>query len=244
MLMPRDDDPLPTGVLITTTGGLTGGDHVECRFQADAGARVRLTTQAAEKIYKARPGDGPVHIDVTLTAGPGAWLEWVPQETILFDHSALKRVTRLDVYSGGEVLAAEMSVLGRAAHGERWTRGLLHERWSVSVDGQLRWLDALRLDDDGPLHSPQAFQGARALATMVYVGPTPDDACRDALRQCLHDALQPQCAGGVTRVNGVIIGRLMGPDPQAVRRSLGDALSSARAMLADLPPELPRVWHT
>src|SRR5215472_13997928 len=72
----------PTAVLLTTSGGLTGGDRVRLSFAARDGAVATITSQAAEKIYRALDDD--CRIDIGIDTGQ-AWLEWLPQETILFD---------------------------------------------------------------------------------------------------------------------------------------------------------------
>lgn len=245
LLLPREGGAaLPTGVLLTTTGGLTGGDVIQCRFSAGPGARVRLTTQAAEKIYRARADDPPATVEAELHVAAGAWLEWVPQEAILFDRCALRRKTTLHVHPEGRTLAAEMVILGRLARGERWAEGLLDDRWAVYVGGALRWLDALRLDGGALLDHPQAFAGARALATAIYSGADAAER-RPALREALRGALDVRegAFGGLTAVNGLLIARLMGPDAAAVRAALADYLATARALLADLPEAMPRVWN-
>ena len=77
------------GVIINTAGGMVGGDHAELAIEAAAGAGVTLTTQSAEKIY--RSTGAPTRMDTALRLGPGALLEWLPQETIFFDRCALRR---------------------------------------------------------------------------------------------------------------------------------------------------------
>ncbi len=69
-------------VLINTSGGLTGGDRMSWRVEAEAGAALTLTTQACEKVYRAR--DGRAEATVSLNAAAGARIDWLPQETILF----------------------------------------------------------------------------------------------------------------------------------------------------------------
>jgi len=47
-------------VLLTTSGGLTGGDRTRVSVSVEPGARATITTQAAEKIYRALPDTGDV----------------------------------------------------------------------------------------------------------------------------------------------------------------------------------------
>src|SRR6266702_3535063 len=87
--------------------------------------------QAAEKIYRAAKGGGHCTMDIAVTVGEGATLDWLPQETIVFEGARLKRRTVADVEPGGALLACEMVVLGRAASGERFVSGLLLDSWSL-----------------------------------------------------------------------------------------------------------------
>ena len=81
-------DPLEA-VLINTAGGLTGGDRIAWNIQAGPDASVSVTTQACEKLYRA--ASGRAESSIGLVAGEGARIAWLPQETILFDRSRLRR---------------------------------------------------------------------------------------------------------------------------------------------------------
>jgi hypothetical protein len=44
-------------------------------------------------------------------------------------------------------------------------------------------------------------------------------------------------------VNGVLVARLLGDDPLAVRSAFTQFWAGFRAAVAGLPPTLPRLWH-
>ena len=111
---------LKLGVLLTTTGGLTGGDRLDIDVEADANAEATVSTQAAEKIYRSMGAD--CRVRVSLRVGDAAWLEWLMQETILFDGARLARRTEADVAPTGRLLAVESLVFG-SAMGEDFRRG-------------------------------------------------------------------------------------------------------------------------
>jgi urease accessory protein len=241
VLFPRPEpDDLPVAALLTTSGGLAGGDRLRLSITAEAGARAIAATVAAEKIYRSL---GPVtEVEVTLAADAGAWLEWLPQETILFDRARLSRRVTADVGEGARLLAAETVVFGRAARGERFSQGLLHESWRIRSAGRLVWADALRLEGDiaARLDAAAGFAGAAALATAVYVG---DDAASHLPRaRALAETSGGQ--GGATVVNGVLVARFLGPRADGVRRALMHYLTGLRHAAAGLPAALPRLWHT
>ena len=229
----------PNAVLLTTCGGLADGDRVRINVTAEAGARATVTSQAAEKIYRSRGDD--CRVGVTLTAGAGAWLEFLPHETILFDGGRLRRATELHVAGGGRLLACEMVTFGRVARGEEFRRGFLRDAWSVRRAGGLVWTDALKLEGDLPalLGRARAFAGARALASVLYVA---DDAPEhlESARLLLEGATSH---AAVTAVNGLLLARFFGPDPAAVRRDLGLYLGGLRHHVAGLARQLPRVWY-
>jgi urease accessory protein len=226
-------------VLINTGGGVVGGDRLEVALEAGPDTQVRATTQAAEKIY--RSAGRSCALEVSLAAGRGAWLEWLPQETILFDGCCIGRQLVLDLAPGARALAGEMMVFGRAAHGESLTRGSIRDRWWLRRDGRLLWADALRLEGAlAPcLAAPFGFADARAMATLVYVA---EDAAA-----WLEPARELVAAGevisGVTCLPGVLIGRWLGADAQALRIAYGRFVARFRALVAGLPPRLPTVWQ-
>ena len=115
---PEPGEP-PQAVLVTTSGGVTDGDSLTMAIEVGPGAEAVAATQAAEKIYRAARSTEHCRMDIAVTVGEGAALDWLPQETIVFQGARLRRRTVADVASGGSLLACEMVVLGRAASGER-----------------------------------------------------------------------------------------------------------------------------
>ena len=236
-LFPRPLRPgRPEAVLLNTAGGLTGGDRMAIDVTWGAQSAAAVTTQAAEKIYRA--GDGDARIDTRLTVGDGARADWLPQETILFDNARLSRTTTIDAAPGARVLAAEALVLGRAAMGETITATAVSDRWRVSRGGRLVFADALRLDRDlaRALAGGACLAGHRALATVLYLAPDAEarlDGARDAL-----GANGEAGTAGASAWDGLLVARLLAPDGLTLRRRLATLL----AWLSDSP--LPRIWWT
>jgi urease accessory protein len=237
MLFPRVDDPLPLAVYTNTAGGLVGGDRALIEITAGEDTALTVTAQAAEKVYRSLGLD--TAIANQLIVRNGAWLEWLPQETILFDRSRLRRTMRIDLSATARVLAGEMLVFGRIARGERVTSGLVHDAWEIRREGKLLWADALHLDDDIAtiLANPACFGEARAYATLIYVGEE-IAAMVEALREHgLSDG------GAATCIGPVLIARWLSADPLAVRRSFAKAWAFLRQQARGLPALLPRIWQ-
>jgi urease accessory protein len=221
-------------MVLNTAGGLTGGDRVSIAVSAEAAASATVSTAAAEKLYRSLGPDCVVTVD--LNVGDGAWLEWLPQETILFDGARLRRSLSARVAVTGRFLAAEMLVFGRVASGERWTRGSLRDKWRIERARELAWYDSMCLTGEAVAH-PAGIGAADTLATAAYVGA---DAARHLpLARDLTDDLP--CRAGATLVNGILLARFLG-SAVAVRASLAHYVAGLRHGAAGLPTRPPRAW--
>jgi urease accessory protein len=231
--LPRTDGPGLEAVLLNTAGGVTGGDRFRWEAEAGAGARLVLATQTAERAYRARPGETG-RIEARLTVGPGATLEWLAQETILFDGCRLSRSITVEAAPDATLLYVEPLVVGREAMGETVREGAFRDSPRVWRDGRLVWADALRLDGAiaATLARPAALGGARACATVVYMAPDAADRLEEA-RARLSGA-----EAGASFFDGLISARIVSPDGQALRRTLSAFLRGFRGA------PLPRVWET
>jgi len=241
VLFPRPlaGDP-PTAALVTTSGGLVGGDRLDIDVSVGSDAAALVIGQAAEKVYRSLGPD--CLVNVTLDVSPRGWLEWLPQETILFEGARLRRQTTLDVSQGGRALAGEMLVFGRVARGETMTQGLVRDAWTVRCDGRLVWMDALHMEGEDIaycLSAPAGFAGGRASATAVYAGA--DAAAWLDLARAL--TAQEGVRAGATLCGTVLVMRWLGAEPAKVRTAFEKFWTGFRAAVADLPPRLPRLWH-
>ena len=232
---------IPQGTIITTSGGLTGGDKINIKAAVNEGARAMIAAQAAEKIYRSVGPD--VQIDVALTATSDAWLEYLPQETILFDGARLNRTTKIEAEPGAQVLAGEIIVLGRRGSGEIFQHGILREAWQVSIENRLTWADTLLLGEGkgGPLNHPAGFGGATTIATAVYVSPDAPEhlgLARELIACPGHDDIR----SSATLVNGLLIVRWLGLKALPLRTDFGFFWQNFRHRVAGLPGRLPRLW--
>jgi urease accessory protein len=222
-------------VLVNTAGGIADGDRLRIGVAAGPGTGCGVSTQAAERIYGARPDAEPAVMDVTLGLASGARLDWLPQETIFFDRAALMRKTVVDMAPDAIFLGLEALIFGRAAHGETVRSLRLNDSFVVRRGGALVLHEAIRLHGDvaSVLAQPASASGARGVAVLIYAAP---DAgrLRDALRERLA-AAPAECAASFW--NGILVARLLAPDAAALRAGIVAALGVLR------PGPLPRVWN-
>jgi urease accessory protein len=218
-------------VIVNTAGGMTGGDSFNIDIGVGAGARLTVTTAAAEKIYRSLGPD--TRVGVKLNVGRGGALAWLPQETILFDQVRLRRSIDVDLAGDASVLLAEAAVFGRSAMGEAVISGQFFDRWRVRVDGTLAFAETLRLDGAIARHLTQGAvaSGGIATASVLKIPGTDQDVA--AVR-----AVQERYSGevGASAWNGLAVARLVAADGAALRHDLVTVLTA----LSTGP--LPRLW--
>lgn len=221
-------------VMINTAGGLTGGDRMQWRFDIADNCRAMVTTQACERIYKA--SDGTATVDTHLEAGANASISWLPQETILFEQSALKRTLHVDLAHTARALIVEPVVFGRKAMGEDIRTCLFRDRWRIHVGGRLVHAEdfAIGPDTGTMLARPALLDGARTMATVLLIS---SDAERylDPVRALIGDM------GGAsfwqTHETGKLLARLIDGDAYHLRKRLVPLIE-----LLNEKAGLPKVW--
>jgi urease accessory protein len=228
--------PSPEGeglsaVFVNTAGGVAGGDRFDIAISAGEGARLTLTTAAAEKVYRAP--DSPAQLDISLKAADGAHLAWLPHETILFDRARIYRRIDIDLAESASLLLCEIVVFGRAAMGERMERCEFVERWRLRRGGRLVFAETVRLDGDigAKLARPAVAKGGVAIATALIVPG--DGAVVERIREAA-DSFGGEV--GISAWNGFAMARFCAQDAAALRADMMTVLGRAS------PTALPRLW--
>jgi urease accessory protein len=230
--------PVEEAVVVNTAGGIAGGDRLEISVTLLANASATVTSQAAERVYRAL--NEPALIDTRLKMSEAARLAWLPQETIVFNGGRMRRNTEIELSAGAELLALEWLVLGRAAYGEEMSGGEITDGWQVRLDGRLIWADRFRATDDvfPRLRSRPLLADFKAIGTLIYFGP---DA--EARVQFLRDlAPQLQCDCVATAVSGLVIARLAARAAAELKTGLREILLQFESTQAQGPFRMPKMW--
>ena len=221
----------PEVVFLNTSGGLTGGDRLSHRLDLAEGCRATGTTQTAERAY--RSTTGAASVTVHHRVGAGAHLDWLPQETILFEGSHLVRETVIELAADASCLLLESVVLGRAAMGETVTRTTLRDTRRITRAGRPVLLEPLHLTTEALTAGPAILDGARAFATLALVAPGAADAASRVRAQLTDSGV----TGAASGFDGKLVVRLMAQDGWPLRRQIMRLLEVLR------PGPLPRVWQ-
>jgi urease accessory protein len=230
--------PVEEVVIVNTGGGIAGGDRLEFEVTALPDASIAVTSQAAERVYRAL--NESARICTRLKICDKAKLAWLPQETIVFNGGRIRRNTEMEISAGAEVLALEWLVLGRGAHGEELTNGHILDGWQVRLDGRLIWADRFRVTDDvfPRLRSRALLADLKAIGTLIYFGP--DLAARVEFMRDLAPKLRCHCV--TTTMFGLVIVRLAARAPAELKAALGEILLRFDWNKASSPFRVPKMW--
>jgi urease accessory protein len=220
-----------SGVFVNTAGGIAGGDRFDIGITAGEGARLTLTTAAAEKVYRA---PGPVaELNIALKAEAGAHIGWLPQETILFDRARISRRIDIDLAETASLLLCEIVVFGRAAMGEKMLHGEFVDRWRLRRGGRLVFAETIRLDGEigEKLARPAVAKGGVAIGTAL-IAPG-DEAVVERIREATESFGGEV---GISAWNGFAMARFCAQDAARLRADMMTVLGRASGMA------LPRLW--
>lgn len=223
-------------VMINTSGGLTGGDRLDWQIGLAAGARLVATTQACEKVYKST--GSVAEVETTISMAQGAELAWLPQETIIYNRSGLKRRLTVRTSSTSRVLVVEPLIFGRQAMGENVETAVFHDSWRVFEDGHLIHAEEFKLGPDvgTALHKSPVLNGNRAMATVLLVDRNAEDFA-ETVTELVGEF------GGVSAWRtgkghlGKLLARLVAKDGYDLRKRLVPVLE-----LLNKQASLPKVW--
>ncbi len=215
LVFPKTQDPMTT-IAVNTAGGLTSGDRMSLECRAKAGAQLVVSTQAAERAYRAERDFAEVR--TVLAVEDNAQLHWLPQELILFDGCRLRRQLRIDLAPSARLLMVEPVIFGRAAMGEQLSNAQWKEHIAIYRNSIPLYLDRTHLCDDvqSLLGRRAVAQGANAMASLVYVGP--DAEAR--LMRMRNQAMLPPLAGASLLEPNTMVARILAEDGFSLRQAL------------------------
>ena len=214
-IFPRPTQGTLEAVIINTAGGITGGDEFATQITANDHAKMSVTTQAAERIYKT-PDLTLSSMHARLCAKPNAQLYWLPQETILFEGSRLCRRLEAEVAEDSKFLMVEPLIFGREASGETLKSCHLDDSVCITTGNKPIYIDRVKLNGDitAILKRPAVANGGRAMASIVLVDPRAKETLADI------NALLPTCAGASLLADNILVARLLCADSFALRNAL------------------------
>lgn len=247
-------------VILHSAGGMVGGDRLSYQIQLAPESHALITTAAAAKIYRSNGAVAQQQFNIQV--GSGACLEWLPQDTIIFNQAIYQQTLRVDLAEDAVFGAWEIVRLGRSARQEIFTEGCWQNALEVWQNGQPLWIDRQQITGD-QWHSLQANAGQPILGLLIWLGrpitpeilaqirslpshPThPKDAeSVDSDRPSgMNASITAGIACGISVVAGGLVCRYRGDDRQAVQRWFIDIWDLLRRHHRQRSACIPRVWQ-
>lgn len=228
-------------VVMHTAGGMVGGDRLSINVELQPQAHALLTTTAAGKIYRSNGYDAQQTIQCQLA--PGAVLEWLPLETIVFDQARFRQILQVKLSPGATYGGWEITRLGRSARGEQFKRGDWRSHTEIWQQGKPLWIDRQWLPGQPEIwQSPHGLAGQPVVGSFLWVGQAITPSIVQAARD-LWQAVAPTPAEvGVTRLQLGLICRYRGSSSQAARQWFIQVWNLLRSTQLGRPACPPRVW--
>jgi urease accessory protein len=218
-------------------GGVVGGDDLSLACTLEPGARVLLTTPAATKFYRSA---GPTAWQrQSFRVAPGANLEWLPQESILYENCRVRSDLRVELAAGAQFTGWEISCLGYNDRG--FGDGDYVQRWSVYRERHILWGERSGIAGRSPIvRAPWGLAGRPVVGTLVSTGA--DQAALERVQSSVG-ARAPDWFS-VTRLREILVCRYLGYSAQTAKQLFVEAWALLRPATSGREAVLPRVWAT
>jgi urease accessory protein len=224
-------------MICSPAGGVLQGDRLRTDIRVEAGARLRLETQSATRIY-GMP-DAVATADIVLRVEAGAYLEYVPDPLIPYAAACYRQQSSWEVEDSATLVVGEVVAAGREARGER----AAYRRIETDIEaqrpgGRVLFRDACRLvPTPHPDPPPQGGRELSAIGSLFVVSSSFRASAFDGLRE--DPALSTCRAGWSDLPSGAGAWfKVLAPDTASATAAVRTAWASARRALLGhgLPP--------
>jgi len=245
--------------LLHPPGGLVGGDQLSLNVNLDTQSHVLITTPGAAKFYRSA---GPIAQQTqTFNLGNQSLLEWLPQETIVFDQGNAAINTEINLEENSKFIGWEIICLGRAASGEKFTTGNLQQKLKLSINNKPAFIErALFQGKSELLSAPWGLANQPTVGTMIITPANQKlaniikeqvqtlsyeesrEKAREKVREKAHDESQELFS--VTLMDNILVCRYLGPQAEAAKSLFIKVWKTARPHIQNIEACAPRIWNT
>lgn len=225
--------------LLHPPGGLVSGDELKLQLQLDRYSHCLMTTPGATKFYRS---SGPAATQrQTFYIANDALLEWMPQETILFNAADAQISTHIELQDNAKYIGWEITCLGRTAGQQPFETGSVTQKITILRGNRPVLVERMSLQGNtAPMQAAWGLAGHTTVGTMVI---TPADPA-------LLEAVRAGTTGGedelfsATLMDNVLLCRYLGPQAQLAKRLFTRVWEIARPFVQNINTCAPRIWNT
>ena len=227
--------------LLHPPGGLVAGDSLALDVEVAGGARALITTPSATKVYRSSAGK-LARQEQRFVVDSGAALEWLPQETIVFDAAEARLSTVVQLEAGAAFAGWEILCLGRPAGEVPFRTGNCGQRIELHRSGRPVIVDRTAVEGGGELAAAAFGLREQAVLGTFLASPVPAGALE--LLRGAAGALPAEDLLSITAMPDVLVCRYLGPSAARARAHFGRLWTLLRPSLVGRPPCPPRIWMT
>lgn len=234
--------------IIHPPGGIVGGDLLAIKTTVNSSAHALITTPAANKFYRSAAAEAQLTQD--LTVANNAYLEWLPQETILFNGSMASTNTTVTLHEDSRFIGWEITCLGRPASGESFRDGYYRQHFNLNFkhtnnEQQPLFIErALLRGDDALLTATWGLKQRPVTATMLAY-PADNNTlqlARSAIEDNSSDNAQRLCSA--TLIDNVLVCRYLGYQAEDAKAVFTNIWNQIRPAILQRKACVPRIWNT
>lgn len=227
-------------IVLHTAGGIVGGDRLTQNIHLQANSQVLITTAAAGKVYRSNGQEARQTVQIKVESG--ACLEWLPQETIIFNGAVYQQDLRVELAPGASWLGWEITRFGRTARGEQFLQGNWRSHSEVWQQGNPLWIERQWLPGSETIfNSPHGLAGEPIVGMLCWLSQPVTSDLLEQVRK-LWNAKENQGEAGVTQLISGLLCRYRGASTSEVRNWFTDVWQLLRLSYSGRSAKKPRVW--
>lgn len=227
--------------LLHPPGGIVIGDKLQLKVETLPGSQLLLTTPSAGKVYGAKGANElqcqDVFIDIKASC-----VEWLPQETIIFDGANARLSTRIHLHDTAKFFGWDIIRLGRIASGDYFRSGRCHQRIEIWRDDTPIFIENTCFKaEDAMAKQRWGLHGHTTLATLLATVDVDRDTVDELIKKLEHHA---GSAWGLTQKKDIFIARYLGDSVSDCRRGVELIWQHLRPLFNKKEAVVPRIWNT
>lgn len=230
-------------VIIHPPGGVVGGDQLEVSAQIGASANAQITTPGATKWYKANGYTS--HQKIRIDVNKGGALEWVPQETIFYNHANVAIDHQVMLEDDAVYVSCEILCFGRTASGETFDSGQIKQRTSIRRNNKMIWFEQIHLlGGSSAMNSSLALSGKTVCASLILTGKVIPQPLIDLAREEAEKITNGVGQVGISQLKSIVVARYLGNSSEVARRVMLCIWGLFRPEILGRAGIVPRMWNT
>ena len=226
--------------LLHPPGGVVHGDQLKIDIKVEPAAHALVTTPAAGKFY--RSNGQFASLSQTLQVGDSALLEWLPQETLLFNASKVHLKTQITLSKNARFIGWEMLCLGRKASAEPYTTGECRQYFELWRENKPLFIERCRIEGKSSMLKEKWGMDHWPLTATLIATHCAEEQLTGVQELFAQLSIKGQIS--VTLKEDLLICRFLGEQAEHARACFIEVWKLIRPAIMQYEAHIPRIWNT